>query len=221
MKFIIGFGAILAVGIPTFVVGQYVSDLRHDMESSKAEVEHLKGQISQLQDILEKAQTTSASGSRGPKGDQGPVGPQGERGPEGPKGEPGTPVDVAQLSSTIEKLLSGKLANLPQTARLNTSSSIISTGAFDTENCIAAEKLKGAETITLRAGNEVCDATGRVLFKVKEINRYGRVTFVNPGERDGWCEPDKNCDINGDKYVYEREGSDDHGPVAMFRLSRM
>jgi hypothetical protein len=89
MKYLVGFGAIIAVGTPMFIGGQYVSDLRHEMDASKSEVAQLKGQIIQLQDILQKSQSTVASGLQGPKGDKGEKGDPGEKGEKGDRGEQG------------------------------------------------------------------------------------------------------------------------------------
>lgn len=92
MKYLVGCGAIIAVGTPMFIGGQYVSDLRHEMDASKNEVSVLKGQIIQLQDILQKSQaaaTTGIQGPKGSKGDPGERGEKGEKGDRGPRGEPG------------------------------------------------------------------------------------------------------------------------------------
>lgn len=111
--------AIIAVGTPMFIGGQYVSDLRHEMDASKNEVALLKGQIFQLQDILQKSQASVASGVQGPKGEKGDPGERGEKGDRGepgqdgergPQGEPGslgsalTADGIAQLSKLEERL---------------------------------------------------------------------------------------------------------------------
>lgn len=115
MKVFGGIGAVLAVGIPIFGMGQYVSDLKHDMDSSKVEVALLKGQVTQLQDILQKTQA-AASGSRGTQGskgdkgdpgDVGPLGPRGELGPQGPQGVPGVEgrgADTARIDAMDRRL---------------------------------------------------------------------------------------------------------------------
>lgn len=113
MKVFGGIGAVLAVGIPIFGMGQYVSDLKHDMDSSKAEVALLKGQVTQLQDILQKTQAAAASGphgTQGPKGDKGdpgdvgPLGPRGERGPQGVPGVEGRSADTARIDAIDRRL---------------------------------------------------------------------------------------------------------------------
>lgn len=115
MKWVIGLGAVLAVVVPTFGIGQYVAGLRFEMDSANKEVANLKGQIEQLQTILSQTSRSGASpevefrttasfvqwrniGSptwtdlialdelRGPPGPQGSSGPKGD---VGEKGEPG------------------------------------------------------------------------------------------------------------------------------------
>jgi hypothetical protein len=41
MRYLLGFGAILAVAAPMFIGGQYVSDMRHEIDASKSEVQSL------------------------------------------------------------------------------------------------------------------------------------------------------------------------------------
>jgi hypothetical protein len=145
MKFLIGFGTILAVGTPMFVGGQYVSDLRHEMDASRGEVSVLKGQIIQLQDILQKSQAAASSGLQGPKGDKGDKGdrgekgetgdrgPRGEAGPAGPAGSAGDAVGSARLEAVeaslraIETRLQGPVAGTVA-ANSSASSSSRSTG---------------------------------------------------------------------------------------------
>lgn len=107
MKYIVGCGAIIAVGTPMFIGGQYVSDLRHEMDASKNEVALLKGQIIQLQDILQKSQAVVASGVEGPKGekgDPGEPGPKGDVGPSGPAGADVSPSRLEALNNRIQAI---------------------------------------------------------------------------------------------------------------------
>ena len=60
-------GTIIPVGGALIGLGIYVGNLTNQIEASRTEVEVLKGQVAQLQDILQKTQTATATGTRGPK----------------------------------------------------------------------------------------------------------------------------------------------------------
>ncbi|MBY5487118.1 hypothetical protein E0H36_25845 [Rhizobium leguminosarum bv. viciae] len=66
---------------------------------------------------------------------------------------------------------------------------------FKAGGCIPLQEIKGAEIIVLKVGNEYCDG-------------------------DGACGLEKICNINDEKYIYERRASDENGALAMFRISR-
>jgi hypothetical protein len=231
MKFIIGTGAILAVGIPTFIVGQYVSDLRHDMEQSKVEVEHLKGQITQLQDILQKTQISATSGARGPKGDKGDpgdLGPRGERGPPGAAGE--ASVASGELSDTamaeVKKLVMDAVSAIPPATKgaANTSAPVKGS-AFSNAKCVLDSAFQGLDAIELRTDTEVCDGTGRLLATVRiqgNRNLAQQVIMVRPGKSGAFtCQQNRPCElfwVPGKQFVVERIGEDADGGVALLRV---
>ncbi|MBY5404621.1 collagen-like protein [Rhizobium leguminosarum] len=222
MKFIIGFGAILAVGVPTFVVGQYVSDLRHDMEQSKTEVERLKGQVVQLQDILQKSQT---GGARGPKGDKGDPGDVGPAGPRGPAGEPSVAsLDLSDAAKNeVKKIVADAISAIPappnQTAGVP---SPVKGSAFSNTKCAIDSSFQGLEAIELHDKTEICDAAGRLLATISvqsrvmlgmEIRRPGKSNYQS-------CDMERACAlfwVPGKEFVIERIGQDENGSVALLR----
>jgi hypothetical protein len=232
MKFIIGTGAILAVGIPTFIVGQYVSDLRHDMEQSKVEVEHLKGQITQLQDILQKTQISATSGARGPKGDKGdpgdpgPAGPRGERGPTGAAGE--TSVASAELSDVavaeVKKLVTDAISAIPSGNQTVGAAAPVKGSAFSNSKCVLDSAFQGLDAIELRTETEVCDGTGRLIATIRiqgNRNLAQQVIMVRPGKSGALtCQQNRPCElfwVPGKEFVVERIGEDADGGVALLR----
>ncbi|EJC69342.1 collagen triple helix repeat protein [Rhizobium leguminosarum bv. viciae WSM1455] len=228
MKFIIGFGAILAVGVPTFVVGQYVSDLRHDMEQSKTEVERLKGQVVQLQDILQKTQTVGARGLKGDKGDtgdQGPAGPRGERGPPGPVGEPSAAsLDLSDAAKNeVKKIVADAISAIPsppnQTAGVP---SPVKGSAFSNTKCAVDSSFQGLEAIELHDKTEICDAAGRLLATISVQSRVMLgMKIRRPGKSDYQsCDMERACALfwaPGKEFVIERIGQDENGSVALLR----
>jgi hypothetical protein len=230
MKFIIGTGAILAVGIPTFIVGQYVSDLRHDMEQSKVEVEHLKGQITQLQDILQKTQISAASGARGPKGDKGdpgdpgPAGPRGERGPAGAAGE--TSVASAELSDVavaeVKKLVTDAISAIPSGGQTVGAAAPVKGSAFSNSKCVLDSAFQGLDAIELHDQTEICDGTGRLIATLNiQARGYQQIAMNRPGKSVAiTCTPDRTCElfwVPGKQFVIERVGEDQDGGVALLR----
>jgi len=235
MKYILGIGAVIAVVGPTFGVGQYVSDIKHEMDASKSEVAQLKGQVTQLQDILQKTQAAAGAAARGPKGDKGDPGepgPQGSRGERGLQGEPGPMGPPGQSAGgdlseqQVRQIALQIFQQQPRTTPSNGGSinvTLEGTDVFKASGCIPVDNIRNLDVLTLRAGNEFCDKTGRLLFRVTSIReRDGRIFFSNPGQRDGSCGFEDTCNFSdiGKTFVYERKGVDDIGSVALFRIKK-
>lgn len=232
MRVFVGIGAVLAVGIPIFGMGQYVSDLKNQIDNSKTEVVALKTQVGQLQDILQKFQANVASNGRGPQGPKGEQGDQGEpgpRGPAGPKGEQGPP-GVAGVSASASGLSEQQIRQIIQqeisSRPLSTSgeATFVSTGPeFDMSSCIPANAFQNQETFTLKEGIEVCAPDGRLLATV-EFVKNGQLKFFVPGGTAPWCSLGQVCKmpwIPNAKYVWERqtENPSGKGSIALLRKS--
>jgi hypothetical protein len=161
MKYLVGCGAIIAVGTPMFIGGQYVSDLRHEMDASKNEVSALKGQILQLQDILQKSQAAAASGVQGQKGDKGDRGDRGEKGEtgeRGPQGETGpvgpAGVDAARLEA-LENLIASVQGSLWASVADNAAAQPMAPPSPMPSATVSSSDLRGTWV-----GNVACSATG-------------------------------------------------------------
>lgn len=221
-------GALIAVGVPIFAGGQYVSDLKHDMEASKAEVAQLKGQVTQLQDILQKVQSVTATNLKGPKGDkgdQGDPGPQGPRGERGIQGEPGPAgpsgsVQQADIERIVTPLINEYASRLPAGTAASYSPPI--PDVFNGGKCIITDSIKNDNVIYVRENQEYCKKDGTLLAVVDQWDNGGSFNVTIPGRGNWWCSVNQRCDISwlGKKFVYERLGEDDKGPVALLRLSQ-
>lgn len=211
MKVFVGIGAVLAVGIPIFGMGQYVSELRFQMETSKAEVSLLKGQVAQLQDILQKTQAGAASGV-GPKGDPGEKGEPGQRGERGPAG---VGADTATIDAMIKEAVSAQLALIQDSASgsARATSMVDTSGGFDLSSCLPADEVMKARTISVRVGTEICDADGSLLVSVKEI-RGDRIVFFQPGQPNWSMKTGDRRNFDWDKkrqYFFARIAKDSEG----------
>lgn len=186
MKFLGGFGVLAAVVGPTFFVSQYVNDLRNDVTSSKAEVERLKGQVDQLQVILDKTQSTISSGSPGPKGDKGDVGERGEQGPKGDRGPAGVTTDISSVQALVREAVTAEIKALALTttsspAPLASTTFVDASGELDLSQCLPADQIKKANVITINQGAEFCGSDGTLLAKVEQLESNS-ILFSAPGE---------------------------------------
>lgn len=212
-------------------IGYTVAKYATDFEAAKAEIQNLRGQVTQLQDILQKTQTAASTGARGPKGDkgdQGDTGPQGPRGEQGPKGEPGPAgpqggsggtAITAELKQLIEREIASRLSNA---ATVAPAGSLPADIVADASGCIPMESLRGAEIISLREGMEFCAPDGRVLARITSISGGGTVNFSSPGRGSWSCGYERKCTFQdlGITYIYERRSSDGDGRVAFLRRSQ-
>lgn len=226
-------GTIIPVGGALIGLGIYVGNLTNQIEASRSEVQVLKGQVSQLQDILQRTQSAAGSAARGPqgpKGEPGDAGPQGMRGERGPQGEQG-PVGPASAASAggglteqqVRQIIQQQLASSPSSPAGAVNVTLNGQDVFNASGCIPIDSIRGLDVLTLRSGNEFCDRTGRVIFRVTEIRQSdGRIYFMTPGKGSGSCFIDKKCTFDdlGKTFVYERRGSDDNGAIALFRITK-
>ncbi|MCO5734114.1 collagen-like protein [Rhizobium sp. SSA_523] len=107
--------SLIAVAGALIGLGIWVGNLKNQVDNSRAEVEQLKGQITQLQSLLSnrKADEIGPRGPKGETGEQGPPGipglrgPQGEEGPKGRDGIDGRQIELRNDASYIQWRYSG------------------------------------------------------------------------------------------------------------------
>ncbi len=224
--------AVLPVGAALISLGIYVGNLNNQIEASRAEVQVLKGQVTQLQDILQKTQALANSGTpgpRGPKGErgdpgemgpQGPRGLQGDRGPAGPAGSGGG-LSEQQVAEIVQQMVSQKLSSPPtgQGAAINVT--LGGADVFNAKGCIPLDSIKNSETLLIRDKQEYCARDGRLVATVIADGGSAYV-FRRPGQLHDRCSLGKNCQLRwlgSSTYTFERKGEDEKGPVGLFRKS--
>lgn len=224
MKFLGGFGVLAAVVGPTFFVSQYVNDLRNDVTSSKAEVERLKGQVDQLQVILDKTQSAISSGSRGPKGDKGDAGERGEQGPKGDRGPAGVTTDISSVQALVREAVTAEIKALATTSSrtpLASTKFIDASGEPDLSQCLSADQIKKANVITVKEGAEFCGSDGSLLAKVEKLESVA-VLFSAPGENGWWLNKGRRLSFTWDKnreYFIERVSDEGGKMLATIRFT--
>lgn len=226
-------GTLIPVGGALIGLGIYVGNLTNQIEASRAEVQVLKGQVTQLQDILQKTQNLAAGvpGPKGPKGDQGEQGPQGprglpgEQGPMGPVGPAGTASGMTeqQIQQFIVRTVQQQVASTPGTAGETIQVAVNGADIFESSSCIPTDAIKDLDVLTLREGQEFCDRDGRLLARVSKFESSGFFTMKRPGEASDRCSLESSCRLrwlSGKSYIYERRGEDERGPIALLRLKQ-
>lgn len=217
----------VGLAVPLVGLGMYVSNLTSQIDSSRAEVQSLKGQVAQLQSILQNMQGASTP-LRGPKGEKGDQGEPGPRGPAGPQG-PAATIDDEALLSVVTRIVDSKLQGKATQSRASTER----TGAnaiiepMTPNGCIQVSQIKDSTIITLRQGLEFCDETDRIVAKIKHINGPSNtdhtVFIVEPGIKDSQCSIDNTCRfswLNEQEYTYERSIVKGNDVYAQLRLNR-
>lgn len=219
-------GALIALGI-------WVGNLKNQVDNSQTEVAQLRGQVTQLQDRLQKFQSTPAAGMRGaagPKGDKGdvgdpgPQGPKGERGLQGPKGEDGvsTSTSATLTPEQIQQLTDQVIGKLP---KANGQSPVLvdNNHLFDLSKCILSSNVKTSPTVVLKEGSEICDASGALLPKLEDINpSRNYISFSSPGRGHLTCDSGRPCSFDFDstrQFVIERIGEQDEEKIVLLRFS--
>jgi hypothetical protein len=222
-------GTLLSIGGVLISLGIYVENLTNQIEASRSEVQLLKGQVTQLQDILQKTQAASVSGMRGPKGEKGDQGEQGLRGERGPQGEPGPSgnadsISEASVAKTVREIVSAEIATALMSGPQSSSATnhlIDTSGGFDLSKCILIDDAIKQDAITVTKGTEFCDKSGMLLTQVSDIaNR--RVYFMTPGigsGSTGQTDRDHFRWDKGRKFYPERFSEDDKGRrIAVLRF---
>jgi hypothetical protein len=229
-------GAVVVTIAGVLGIGYTVAKYATDFDAAKAEIQNLRGQIEQLHEVLSKTQF----GERGPKGEKGDPGQPGERGdkgdigPRGLKGDVGSAsasasVDIDELKVLVDQAVAEKLAAMPlSTNAASPGAAQISQSLklFDTSTCIQIDTIRNLEVLTLRPGNEFCNNSGKLLFRVAEIEtprNNKRIMFSTPGKGSGSCDLEETCrlrEVGGRVYIYERFAEDDQGPIALLRFTQ-
>lgn len=215
-------------------IGYTVAKYATDFEAAKAEIQNLRGQISQLHEVLGKAQF-GGEGPRGPKGDPGEPGPQGLPGPRGPQGErgeqgpPGLPgsggegMSAEAVRQLVAQTVQQQMAALPATSVAASPVALPGTDVFNSTGCIPVASLLNLQVLTLRVGQEFCDRDGALLARIERFSDSGKIWTTLPGRGTGTCSLNKTCTLRwlGSKdFVYERFGEDEKGPAALLRLKK-
>lgn len=187
------------------------------------QVEELQGTINRLANV--PSGTPGPAGPKGDKGDPGEIGNRGARGERGPKGEQGEVGPAGGVDEQfVRRLVADTMSKVTSSPSTNAVPSINVTldgqDIFNASGCIPMQSIRNLEVLTLRKGNEVCDKTGRLMFRISEFYEGGEVYFLTPGDGESVCKLEKNCDIAGRRYVYERRGRDENGEIALFRVAR-
>ncbi len=223
-------GTIIPVGGALIGLGIYVGNLTNQIEASRSEVQVLKGQVSQLQDILQKTQEAAVSGVRGPKGDKGDPGEQGPRGERGPQGEMGpmgpsggnSGMSEAQMRSLIQQVVQQQVLAVPIGGGGTVNASLGNQDVFNISGCIPVSAVRDLTVLTLREGQEFCADDGALVARIGRGDRY-RFSITMPGKGSDMCSLEKVCTLDwlsGKSFVYERRGQDEKGPVSLLRLKQ-
>lgn len=223
-------GTLIPIGGALIGLGIYVGNLTNQIEASRSEVQVLKGQVSQLQDILQKTQAAAVSGVPGPKGEKGDPGERGEQGPRGerglqgeagPQGTGSTSSGLAesQILQIVEESVKQKLASLPASTGGTITVALDGQDVFNTASCIQIQSVRGLDVLTLRPGQEFCDKSGELIGRIGLEGAKG-LAWKRIGGFSGTCGIEKKCGLGsifGATYVYERFGEDDEGPIFLLR----
>ena len=212
-------------------IGYTVAKYATDFEAAKAEIQNLRGQITQLHEVLGKAQF-GGEGPRGPKGDPGEPGPQGPRGPQGERGEQGPPgvpgsggegMSAEAVRQLVIQTVQQQMAALPAASAAAAPVALPGTDIFNSTGCIPVSSLQNLQVLTLRVGQEFCDRDGALLARIEKFDLYEAFKMNLPGKGADWCKLNKSCTLRwlGSKeFVYERVGEDEKGMVALLRLKK-
>ncbi len=226
-KSLINVATFLGLAVPLVGLGMYVNNLTNQIDSSKAEVQTLKGQVAQLQELLNKTQSgaVGARGPKGDKGDQGDPGPQGQRGPQGEPGPAGQ-MDPAEFVAKVNAVIERKLASLPKSAPTAAVTNFAAAPSpdFDLSKCIPSDVVETAETVTVAAGSEICGNDGRLLTTIEKVTaRYESVSFKNPGSKTIVCKTHhEGCAFGWTKreFIVERFTEIEGKEAALLRFLR-
>lgn len=216
---IVSLAGLLAGGI------WYATGLQSQLDAAQREITELRTKLDTV------SNPNGVPGPQGPKGDVGPEGPQGQQGPRGFQGEPG-PMGPSGASgsgasglteSQVRQMIQQAVAGLPTpSASGGISVALSGQDIFNSSGCIPVSEVRNLEVLTLREGQEFCEADGRLTAKITSIAGTGTLFYTLPGKASSNCALNKQCKLRwlGAKtFVYERLGEDDKGPVALLRLA--
>jgi hypothetical protein len=222
--------SLIAVAGALIGLGIWVGNLKNQVDNSQTEVAQLKGQVQQLQDLLQKTQSAAVAGARGAagpkgdKGDQGDIGPQGPKGDRGPQGEPGSAaaIDASRLNDMVQKAVSEILARIPPNG--GPTKLVSETGLFDLSKCILANDIKKSPTLILKKGTEICGDNGELLQTVRRVDpTYKKIEFDTVSNGAWGCsQGENNCGFifdKGRRFSVERFSEDESGnPLISLRF---
>lgn len=212
-------------------IGYTVAKYATDFEAAKAEIQNLRGQITQLHEVLGKAQF-GGEGPRGPKGDPGEPGPQGPRGPQGERGEQGPPglpgsggegMSAEAVRQLVIQTVQQQMAALPSASAAAAPVALPGTDIFNSTGCIPVASVQNLQVLTLRVGQEFCDRDGALLARIVKSGVAKTIGATLPGKGTDWCGLNKVCTLRwlgNREFVYERVGEDEKGMVALLRLKK-
>jgi hypothetical protein len=218
---IVSLAGLLAGGI------WYATGLQSQLDAAQREITELRTKLETV------SPPVGVEGPRGPKGDPGSEGPQGAQGPRGLQGEPGPmgPPGAATsgagglTESQVKQMIQQAISSLP--APLAGSGGItVSLGGedvFNTAGCIPVSEVRNLEVLTLRQGQEFCEATGKLVAQVARAEPDGYVSITMPGDGNHQCGLNSSCKfpwLGSKRYVFERVGEDEKGVVGLFRLNQ-
>lgn len=207
----------------TYGAAKYVTDF----EAAKVEIANLRGQITQLHEVLAKLQSGPVltkgekgdPGERGLKGDRGDMGPQGPRGPQGepgPRGADGSTISEAEIERMISSALAKKQVSAPAP------SSAGSIDQLNSEGCWPLAVLASKTSVSFTDGLEVCGEDGTLLLKIMTVNVFNRYfRYIRPGEESKVCKLNSICDFEIDQlpsFVFERVKRVGSSEVAQIRF---
>ncbi|NML73573.1 hypothetical protein HHL25_05470 [Rhizobium sp. S-51] len=213
---IVSLAGLLAGGI------WYATGLQNQLDAAQREITELRTKletVSKPSGIVGPPGPKGDPGPEGPPGPQGPRGYQGDVGPMGPAGSGAGGLSESQVRQLIQQAIQGLPA--PSTSG-GISVSLDGEDVFDSSGCIPVSGIKSLTTLKLRAGQEFCEADGRLVGTVSQFFSKGGFAVKRPGEPSDNCSLGNRCKFRwlGSKtYIYERVGEDDKGPVALLRLA--
>ncbi len=222
-------GLITLVGAVAGLTAYCVS-LQFSLNQANREIERLDKQV----EVLATKPPAGVPGPKGDKGDKGETGPQGPAGPQGPRGlqgEQGPMGSPGAAGSTsgglteaqVRQLIQQALSSIP-TASSSGGTITVTLGGediFRSAGCIPVSSVRNLQVLTLREGQEFCEADGRLIARIGRIEASGYFNVSRPGLMGDGCGLGNQCNmrwLGGKRFVYERVGEDDKGKVALLRL---
>lgn len=195
----------------------YATGLQNQLDSAKREIVELR---TKLEVVSNPSGVPGPRGPEGPQGPQGPRGLQGEPGPMGPSGPAG--VSTGGLTEAqVRDIIKQAVAQLPTAKPGIISANMGSSAVFDTSTCIPIADVRGLQVLSLRRGQEFCEADGKLVAIIDSVESRGNLKITLPGFGTDRCSINSSCTmrwLGGKRFVFERVGEDDRGVVALLRM---